>query len=99
MRLTTLPAGPVWWVTSVRPSIFCASSAASETDLVMRTPPFSPAAASLKRPLPRPPAWICALTTQIGPSSSPAAVLASSAFSTTRPSETGTPYSFRSCLA
>ena len=48
----------------------------------MRTPPFSPASASLNVPLPRPPAWICALTTQTGPSISPAAVLASSARST-----------------
>ena len=28
-------------------------------DLASRTPPFSPAAASLNLPLPRPPAWIC----------------------------------------
>ena len=47
----------------------------------------------LELPLPRPPAWIWALTTQMGPSISLAAVLASSAFSTTRPSETGAPYS------
>ena len=99
MRLTALPGAPVWWVTRVRPSIFCASSAASDTDFVMRTPPFSPAVASLNLPLPRPPAWICALTTQIGPSSSPAAAFASSALSTTRPSDTGAPYSFSSCLA
>ena len=45
------------------------------TDLVRRTPPFSPASASLNLPLPRPPAWICALTTQRGPSNSPAADL------------------------
>ena len=33
----------------------------------MRTPPFSPAAASLNLPLPRPPAWIWLFTTQTGP--------------------------------
>ena len=38
-------------------------------DLASRTPPFSPAAASLNLPLPRPPAWICDLTTQSGPPS------------------------------
>ena len=38
-------------------------------DLAMRTPPLSPAEASLNLPLPRPPAWIWLFTTQIGPGS------------------------------
>ena len=54
-RCTSWPSGPVWWVTSVMPSIRCAGRArlvrATSTTL---TPP----------PLPRPPAWICALTTR-----------------------------------
>jgi hypothetical protein len=40
-----LAGAPVCWVTSVRPSIRLASSAASSTDLAIRTPPFSPASA------------------------------------------------------
>ena len=90
-RFTCLPTGPVWWVTRVRPSIFFASDAASSTDLVIRTPPLVPASASKKVPLPLPPAWIWAFTTHIGPSNSPAAVFASSDFSTILPSETGAP--------
>src|SRR5436190_1435653 len=54
-RLTTRPAGPVWMVTSVLPSICSAVVLTSSIDLTMRTPPLSPAAASLNLPLPRPP--------------------------------------------
>ena len=63
-RLTTRPAGPVWMVTSVLPSICSAKVLTSSMDLARRTPPLSPASGSLNLPLPRPPAWICAFTTQ-----------------------------------
>ena len=56
-------------MTSVAPSICLANSLTSATDLAMRTPPLSPAEASLNLPLPRPPAWIWLFTTQIGPGS------------------------------
>src|SRR5947209_17272506 len=65
----------------------------------MRTPPLSPAAGSLNLPLPRPPAWICALTTQTGPPSSFAAFAASPGFSTGTPRETGTPNSRSTAFA
>ena len=51
--------GPVWWVTSVAPRIRVASRLTSWIDLTTLTPPA----------LPRPPAWICALTTHTGPPS------------------------------
>ena len=42
-RLTTRPAGPVWIVTSVLPSICSANVFTSSIDLARRTPPLSPA--------------------------------------------------------
>ena len=56
-RCTMRPSGPVWWVTSVMPRIFGGDRAASSAFLATLTPP----------PLPRPPAWICALTTTLPP--------------------------------
>ena len=55
-----LPFGPVWCVTSVEPSMRVASFFTSSIDFTTLTPPA----------LPRPPAWICAFTTQTGPPSS-----------------------------
>ena len=52
------PSGPVWCVTSVMPMIVFASCSASSGSFASLTPP----------PLPRPPAWICALTTARPPS-------------------------------
>src|SRR3989442_14556900 len=52
-RRTFCPCGPVWCVTSCMPRILPARSRTSSIDLATLTPP----------PLPRPPAWICALTT------------------------------------
>ena len=57
--LTFCPSGPVWCVTSCMPRIFLASSTASSGLFASLTPP----------PLPRPPAWICALTTARPPNS------------------------------
>src|SRR5262249_24156261 len=65
----------------------------------MRTPPLSPAEASLNLPLPRPPAWIWLFTTQTGPGSALAAASASDGFRTGLPAEIGTPNSFRRILA
>src|SRR4030088_3852428 len=65
----------------------------------MRTPPLSPAEASLNLPLPRPPAWIWLFTTQIGPPSVLAATSESEARSTGTPFEIGTPNSCSSALA
>src|SRR5436305_5837503 len=65
----------------------------------MRTPPLSPADASLNLPLPRPPAWIWLFTTQTGPPSSFAATSASAGSSTATPFEMGTPNSCSSALA
>src|ERR1700682_2288770 len=98
-RLTCLPCGPVWIVTRVAPSICLANSLTSATDLAMRTPPLSPAEASLNLPLPRPPAWIWLFTTQIGPPSVLAATSESEARSTGTPFEIGTPNSCSSALA
>ena len=53
-----VPAGPVWCVTSVMPRIVFAQLDASSGSFASLTPP----------PLPRPPAWICALTTARPPS-------------------------------
>src|SRR5581483_8319205 len=52
-RCTMRPSGPVWWVTRRMPSMLAAISPASCWDRAILTPP----------PLPRPPAWIWALTT------------------------------------
>src|SRR5664280_6631 len=65
----------------------------------MRTPPLSPALASLNLPLPRPPAWIWLFTTQIGPGSVFAAASESADCSTGTPFEIGTPNSCSSDLA
>src|SRR3954465_13639909 len=65
----------------------------------MRTPPLSPAEASLNLPLPRPPAWIWLFTTQTGPPSFLAAASDSDACSTATPLEIGTPNSCSSALA
>ena len=54
------PCGPVWCVTSVEPRMRVASFFTSSIDFTTLTPPA----------LPRPPAWICAFTTQTGPPSS-----------------------------
>ena len=55
-RVTFLPAGPVCFVTSVLPRISVAYFFTSSMFLASLTPPA----------LPRPPAWICALTTTAG---------------------------------
>src|SRR5258707_6045950 len=65
----------------------------------MRTPPLSPAEASLNLPLPRPPAWIWLFTTQTGPLIVFAATSESAARSTGAPREIGTPNSCSSALA
>src|ERR1700736_2258923 len=98
-RLTCLPCGPVCTVTRVAPSICLANSLTSATDLAMRTPPLSPAVASLNLPLPRPPAWIWLFTTQIGPGSTFAAASESAARNTGTPREIGTPKSCSNALA
>ena len=54
---------------------------------------------SLMVPLPRPPAWICALTTASGPAELLNAAVASSAVVAMMPAGTATPASRRSCLA
>src|SRR6201984_1250613 len=64
----------------------------------MRTPPLSPAEASLNLPLPRPPAWIWLFTTQIGPGNCLAAASASSGFSTGTPFEICLPSAFSRAL-
>src|SRR5215472_2296454 len=64
---TLRPSGPDWWVTRISPSISAATSRTSFGVLRTCTPPLKP---FLKVPLPRPPAWICALTAiSISPSS------------------------------
>ena len=57
-RCTMRPSGPVWCVTSVMPRILCGDLARLRGSCATLTPP----------PLPRPPAWICALTTTLPPS-------------------------------
>src|SRR6476659_6169731 len=89
MRFTTLPFGPVWCVTRVDPSRRFASFSTSSIDFTTLTPPA----------LPRPPAWICALTTQTGPPSSCAALMASSAEKAGSPCATGTPNFARTAFA
>src|SRR3982074_415093 len=98
-RLTCLPCGPVCTVTSVAPTIWWSNSLASAIDFAMRTPPLSPAEASLNLPLPRPPAWIWLFTTQTGPPSVFAATSESEARNTGTPREIGTPNSCSSALA
>jgi hypothetical protein len=74
------PSGPVWWVTSVIPRICSANRRASTASFATLTPP----------PFPRPPAWICAFTTTLPPSSR-AASAASSTVNAALPRGTGTP--------
>ena len=92
-RLTILPPGPVWCVTRFMPRIFCAVSRAAAAPLTTFTPP----------PLPRPPAWICALTTtnslSVSAMSAFAAASASSMLNTGRPLGIGTPNFFRISFA
>src|SRR6056297_1840722 len=83
------PSRPVWWVTSCWPNIFAASSRTWSGVSVSFTPPA----------LPRPPAWTWALTTQLLPPISSAALAASSALRAGTPRETGMPYSANSCFA
>src|SRR5262245_10598405 len=82
---TFWPSGPVWWVFSIMPRILPAHSRTSPSDFATFTPP----------PLPRPPAWICALTTHTLPPSSRAALTASSTEKQGMPRGVATPY-FRS---
>src|SRR4029077_15599947 len=96
---TCLPCAPVWIVTSVAPSICLANALTSAGDLAIRTPPLSPAEASLNLPLPRPPAWIWLFTTQTGPGSFLAAASESEACNTGSPREIGTPNSCSNALA
>jgi hypothetical protein len=64
------------------PNIFFDKSLTSSRDFATLTPP----------PLPRPPAWICALTTQTFPPSVFAAATASSVEKQAMPLGVGTPY-------
>ena len=81
-RRTFWPCGPVWCVTSCMPRICFARARTSSSDLATFTPP----------PLPRPPAWICAFTTQTLPPSFFAAASASSTLKQANPRGVGTPY-------
>src|SRR5438874_5908428 len=81
-RRTFWPSGPVWWVFSCMPSIWPASSLTASTLLATLTPP----------PLPRPPAWICALTTHTAPPNCFAARAASSTVNAGMPRGVGIPY-------
>ena len=94
-----LAVGPVCTVTSVAPSICLAKVSTSSTDLASRTPPLSPAEASLNLPLPRPPAWIWLFTTQSGPPSFLAAATASSGVKAGKPLATGAPNARSTALA
>src|SRR6266581_2815214 len=87
--LTFCPPGPVWCVLSIMPRIFPAHSRTSLSDFTTFTPP----------PLPRPPAWICAFTTQTLPPSSRAAATASSTDKQRTPRGVATPYLRRIYLA
>src|SRR5581483_2258468 len=80
-RRTFWPCGPVWCVTRFMPSIFLDRSLTSSSDFATFTPP----------PLPRPPAWICAFTTQTLPPSFFAASTASSTEKQANPRGVGTP--------
>src|SRR6266576_2855255 len=81
-RRTFCPPGAVWCVFSIMPRIFPAHSRTSSTDFATFTPP----------PLPRPPAWICAFTTQTLPPSSRVAATASSTEKQGTPRGVATPY-------
>src|ERR1035437_6093032 len=86
--LTLWPHGPVGYMTSCIPKIFLASSTASSGVFASLTPP----------PLPRPPAWTCALMTARPPNSF-AIRPASSGESVTRPRGVATPNPRRISLA
>src|ERR1044071_5518115 len=79
---TFCPSGPVWWVFSCIPKMEEASLRTSSRDFATLTPP----------PLPRPPAWICAFTTQTLPPSFFAASTAWSTLNAGKPRGVGTPY-------
>ena len=87
-RPTTRPAGPVWGVTRVIPSMSPAIRSASAASAATLTPP----------PLPRPPAWICALTTTRPPRRR-ATAPASRAENTASPRGTATPCPASSAFA
>ena len=96
MVCTLRPAGPVWAVTRVLPSMRAASSPASALVLQNFTPPLKP---SVKVPLPRPPAWIWDFT-MVGPSGRLAsAVMNSSGARAGAPGGTGTPNFSKRTLA
>src|SRR5262249_51786877 len=86
-------------VTSVLPSISTAWPRTSSMLRASRTPPLAPAGSSLKVPLPRPPAWICDLTTTRGVARASAPLTASSTDRAGTPLETGAPNSLRTALA
>src|SRR5205085_6912837 len=87
------PLGPVWCVTRFIPRIFWAVSRAAAAPLTTLTPP----------PFPRPPAWICALTTtnslSVSAISAFAAASASSMLNACCPFGIGTPNFLRISLA
>src|SRR5688572_10871047 len=87
--LTGSARPPDWYVVIFVPSIFAAASRASSGVLTSLTPPA----------LPRPPAWICALTTKSPPPIDFAAARASSPLRTARPAGTGMPTSANSSFA
>src|SRR5687767_13646833 len=82
MRRTFCPSGPVWWVFNCMPRIAPACWRTSSRDFATLTPP----------PLPRPPAWICALTTHTLPPRRLAASSASSTENAGKPRGVGMPY-------
>ena len=88
-RRTFWPSGPVWCVFSCMPSIALAFSRTSSIERDSFTPP----------PLPRPPAWICALTTHTLPPSCFAAATASSTLKHGTPRGVATPYFLRISFA
>ena len=92
-RRTFWPSGPVWCVMSCIPRIF----------LRDRAPPAAPLATLTPPPLPRPPAWICALTTtnsfSVSAISSFAAASTSLKLSTGVPLGIGTPNFLRISFA
>ena len=93
---TRRPAGPVWAVTSVWPSILPAIARAAALSAQNLTPPLKPL---VNVPLPRPPAWIWDFTI-VGPSGSWASAVANSAWlRAAAPRGTGTPYCSKRALA
>src|SRR5271170_6837775 len=97
--LTRRPSGPVCLVTRTLPSMALALSKASPSVLQSFTPPLKP---FLNVPLPRPPAWIWALTTTtVSPLAKSWAANSRAAPASLKTSAGGsaTPYWARSCLA